>query len=293
MHEHHGQIRDPEADSIRVGFPSSPLTDLYYLLLHGSWAFVLSVFVGTYLGLNCMFALLYVLGGDCIVAAEPGSFGDAFFFSVQTLATIGYGVLAPKTTYANVIVTVEAMTGVLGVALAAGIAFAKFARPRANMRFSNNVLLAPYDGQLSLYFRVVNVRGNDIVDATMRLSAMLDHWTPEGHFLRRLHDLHLLRTRTPLFRLSWLVVHPIDERSPLYGKTHADLQRERMVLVASITGMDATFVQSVHARHIYQPQDVVFDHHFEDILEELPDGRTMVDFGKFHDIRPVAAQKKR
>lgn len=281
----------PEEGSVRVGFPTTPLTDLYYQLLRGSWRLVLGVFALVYLATNCVFALLYLAGGDCIAGAEPGSFRDAFFFSVQTLATIGYGGLLPKTTYANAIVTFEAMVGVIGVALATGMAFAKFARPRANVRFSNNALIAPYDGRPSLYFRVANIRGNDVVEATIRISALVDHRTTEGHALRRLEDLRLVRSRSPLFRLSWLVVHVIDESSPLYGKTHDDLHRDRVMLVVSLMGMDATFAQSVHARHVYLPGDVVFDHHFDDIMDDLPDGRIKFDFAKFHGIHRLSPEQ--
>ncbi len=281
----------PEEGAVRVGFPTTPLTDLYYQLLRGSWTLVLGVFALVYIATNCVFALLYLAGGDCINGAEPGSFRDAFFFSVQTLATIGYGALTPKTTYANVVVTIEAMVGLIGTALATGMAFAKFARPRAKVWFSKNVLISPYDGKPSLYFRVANIRGNDVVEATVQVSILINHWTPEGHFLRRLEDLELTRARSPLFRLSWLAVHVIDESSPLYGKTCADLERERVMFVVSLVGMDATFAQSVHARHVYLPKDVLFDHHFDDIVEDRPDGRLQFDLGKFHGVHRLSPEQ--
>lgn len=281
----------PDQASVRVGFPFTPLTDLYYLLLKGSWTAVLCVFTLIFLLANVVFAGLYLAGGDCIAGAESGSFADAFFFSVQTIATIGYGGLMPSTTYANVLVTIESMVGILGVALATGIAFAKFGRPRANMRFSNNVILAPYDGRRSLYFRVANVRGNDVVEATVAMSALISEQTAEGHSLRRLHELELVRSRSPLFRLSWLVVHVVDESSPLHGMQLDDFFRERTMLVVSLMGMDATFAQPVNARHVYLPQDVLADHHFADIISDLPDGHLQFDFRKFHDVVPLTAEQ--
>jgi inward rectifier potassium channel len=280
-------ILRPEEASVRVGFPFTPLTDLYYLLLKGSWTAVLLVFAAVFLVTNVIFAGLYLLGGDCIAGAEPGSFADAFFFSIQTIATIGYGTLTPSTTYANLLVTVESMIGILGVAIVTGITFAKFGRPRPNVRFSNNVIIAPYDGRRSLYFRVANVRGNDVTEATISVAALVSHVTREGHTLRRLEELPLVRQRSPLFRLSWLVVHVIDEASPLYGATLEDLYRDRTMLIVSLMGMDATFASSVNARHVYLPQDVVFDHHFEDMITELEDGRLCFDFHKFHAVRPL------
>ena len=276
-----------ENASVRVGFPVTPLTDLYYYLLKASWTAVLLLFALAYLVTNVAFAGLYLLGGDCIVGAEPGSFADAFFFSVQSIATIGYGGLMPSTTYAHLLVTVESMVGIIGVALATGIAFAKFGRPRANMAFSTNAIIAPYDGKRSLYFRVANVRGNDVVEATITVAAIVNEVTAEGHTLRKVHEIELARTRTPLFRLTWLVLHVIDESSPLFGCSREDLFRERTMLIVSLTGMDGTFASSVNARHIYLPQDIIFDHHFEDIIRNLPDGRIEVDFDKFHQVRPL------
>jgi inward rectifier potassium channel len=277
--------------AVRKGAPTHPLTDLYYQVLRGSWLRLLGLYVGGFLAANLLFSLLYLLGGDCIEGAEPGSFQDMFFFSVQTLATIGYGALAPKTTYSHLVVMVEAMVGLLGVALGTGLAFAKFARPRANMLFSRNVLLATYDGRPSLYFRVANVRGNDVVEATIRVVVLRSHTTAEGHTLRRLQDLELTRANTPLFRLSWLVVHVIDERSPLWGLELADLIDDRVLIIVSMTGLDETFAQSVHARHVYTPNEVVTDHHFADIIRDLGDGRIEFDFAKFHDLVPNASKQ--
>ncbi len=278
--------------TVRKGVPNHPLTDLYYEMQRGSWTQLLAVYVAVFLATNLLFATLFLLGGDCIVGAEPGSFLDMFFFSVQTLATIGYGALAPKTTYAHVVVMIEAMVGLLGVALVTGLAFAKFARPRANMLFSRNVLLAPYDGHKSLYFRVANVRGNDVVEATVRLVAIRSHVTAEGHAIRRLRDLELVRSHSPLFRLSWLVVHVIDERSPLWGLDVDGMIDDRVLIIVSLTGLDGTFAQSVHARHVYTPNDVLTGHHFGDIIRDLPDGRIEFDFDKFHDVVALTAAQQ-
>lgn len=291
--DRHPPTRKLEDASVRVGFPRTPLTDLYYNLLRGSWALLLAMFTAIYLLVNLVFALLYLAGGDCIAGGEPGSFHDAFFFSVQSISTIGYGGMAPKTTYADAIVTAEAMVGILGVALATGLTFAKFARPRANLAFSRNLLISPYDGRRSLYFRVANIRGNDVVEASVRVAVAVDHVTSEGHTLRRLVDLKLARARSPLFRLSWLVLHVIDEDSPLWGFELEDLYAGRTMFVITLTGMDGTFAQAVHGRHVYLPSDVVYDHHFDDIIRVIDDGRIEFDFNKFHDIHPLRAEQLR
>lgn len=284
-------VMRPENSSVRVGFPVHPLTDLYYYMLKASWTAVLGMFAVIYLLTNVVFAGLYLAGGDCIEGARPGSFADAFYFSVQSIATIGYGGLLPRTGYAHMLVTLESMVGIIGVALATGIAFAKFGRPRANMAFSNNVIIAPYDGARSLYFRVANIRGNDVVEATVTIAVIMSHVTAEGHSLRQVHELELVRSRTPLFRLTWLVIHVIDETSPLWGMEAEDFARERTIMIVSLTGMDGTFAQAVNVRHVYLPQDLLFDHHFEDIIADLDDGRIEVDFNKFHLTRPLTPEQ--
>lgn len=280
-------VQAPTGDPVRVGFPFTPLTDFYFVLLRGSWAAVLTIFCCGFLLTNLVFAGLYFAGGDCIEGARPGSFADAFYFSVQTIATIGYGALTPKTDYANVLVTIEATVGLLGTALSTGIIFAKFARPRANVRFTDKVLISPYDGKRSLYFRVANIRGNDVSEASVSVAVLKSHVSAEGHSLRRLHELELVRARTPMFRLSWLIIHVIDEASPLSGMELDDLFADRTMIVVSLRGMDMTFAQTVSARHIYLPQDVAYDHHFEDIVRTLADGRIEFDYTKFHETRPL------
>ena len=286
-------MRPPTTDAVRIGVPFTPLTDFYFVLLKGSWLAVLGIFMLAFLVTNLIFAGLYLAGGDCIAGARPGSFADAFYFSVQTIATIGYGALTPTTDYANTLVAVEAMLGLLGTALSTGIIFAKFARPRANVRFTDKVLISPYDGQRSLYFRVANIRGNDVSEAKIGVAVLKSHLTAEGHQLRRLHELDLVRARTPMFRLSWLVIHVIDETSALWGMERDDLFDDQTMIVVSFSGVDSTFAQAVNSRHIYMPQDVVFDHHFEDIIGQTADGRLEFDYTKFNSIRPLTAEECR
>lgn len=274
--------------TVRKGAPKQRLTDLYYELQKGSWLQFLGLYTGGFLITNVVFSLLYLAGGDCIEGTAPGSFHDLFFFSVQTLATIGYGEFAPKTTYGHIIVMIEAMVGLLGLALGTGLAFAKVARPRTNMLFSRNVLVGPREGRESLYFRVANLRGNDVVEATVRVVVLRSHRGADGQPIRRLEDLELVRANSPLFRLSWLVVHVIDERSPLWGLDLEAMLEDRVLLIVSLTGLDATFAQTVHARHVYTPTDVLTGRHFVDIVRELDDGRMEIDFGKFHDVVPLA-----
>ncbi len=251
------------------------------------WSLVLVFIALAYIATNTIFAFLYLLGGDCIIAAQPGSFSDAFFFSVQTMATIGYGAMAPKTMYAHLLVTVEAIVGLFGVALATGVVFAKFARPTARVTWSEVALLTKRNGVPHLVLRVANARENQIVEASIRLSALKFEVTSEGERLRRYFDMPLVRSQNPIFAMTWTVMHPIDENSPLYGMTFADMAAGRIEVLASLTGLDSTFGQTIHARFAYSTEDFLENAKFKDIVIELPDGTRQVNLDRISDWEPL------
>lgn len=269
------------------GAPRFHWSDTYHLLLTISWPKFLGMVCLLYLVTNVLFALAYLAGGDCIASARPGSIIDAFFFSVQTMATIGYGAMYPRTFYANFVVSLEALTGLLGVAMATGLMFARFSRPTARVLFSRVAVIAPYNGVPTLMFRTANQRGNLVVEAQIRVSLMRDEITQEGHFLRRLQDLKLVRSQTPIFALSWLVMHPIDEKSPLYGVTAEELAQEEAELVITLTGLDSTVAQTIHARHSYTAEEMLWNVRFADIFSTTPDGQRCIDYDRFHDVLPL------
>ena len=238
--------------------------------------------------MNALFAFAYLAGGDGIENARPGSFIDAFFFSVQTMGTIGYGRLAPGTVWSNLLVTVEVITGVLGLAMVTGLVFAKFSRPTARVVFSQRAVVTPHDGVPSLMFRMANARGNRIVEARVRAVLARDETTAEGETMRRFHDLALVRDRNPLFALTWTAIHPITATSPLFGATPEGLAAMGAEVVASLVGIDETVSQTVHARHTYAAADLAWGARLRDILRRLPDGRRQVDYARFHDVEPTA-----
>jgi inward rectifier potassium channel len=261
--------------------------DPYHLMLTVSWGGFLGLVVGGYLGINALFALLYLIGGNNIVNAQPGSFADAFFFSVQTLASIGYGVMSPQTVYANIIVTIEAMLGIVSIAVITGLAFARFSQPSARVMFSRVAVIAPHNGQPTLIFRTANQRRNQILEAQMRAYLLRDEVTLEGQHLRRIYDLNLLRSRTPSFSLGWVAMHPIDENSPLYGMSPAALQDTKTTLAVSVSGLDETVAQIVHARHIYAAHEVLWNHQFMDTVHIGDDGHRYLDYDRFHEVVPL------
>jgi inward rectifier potassium channel len=221
--------------------------------------------------------------------ARPGSFTDAFFFSVQTMATIGYGTMAPRSFTSNVLVSIEAMSGLTALAVVTGLVFARFSRPTARVRFSRVAVISPRDGVPSLMFRAVNQRSNRIVEA--QIHVVLSRWetTKEGENMRRFYDLTLSRARNALFSLSWTVIHPIVEGSPLFRETAASFKASRSVIVASLVGMDESFLQNVHDRHVWTADEIVWGMRFVHVLEELPDGSFTIDYSRFDDVVPAAA----
>lgn len=269
---------------VRTGTPRRVLGDLYHALLNAHWSVLLAIFVVYYLVANTLFALAYLAGGDDLANAHPGSFEDAFFFSVQTLATIGYGAFAPKTRYANVLVAIEALVGVLSFAIAAGLFFAKFSRPTARVLFSRVAVITPRDGVPSLMVRMANERANQVVEAQVQVSLIRSERTAEGEQVRRFYDLALIRTSTPIFLLSWTVVHPITATSPLYGITPESLAEGEGEVVVSVAGVDETFSQTIRARYSYLPEEIVWGARFVDIMSTLPDGRRRIDYERFHDV---------
>ena len=269
----------------RIGLDKHPLRDVYHFLLRANWPALFGLLAGLYLVANLVFATLYHSVPGAIENSD-GSFREAFFFSVQTMSTIGYGKLIPSGLYANLLVTIEALTGLLGVAVATGLIFAKFSRPTARVLFSRVAVVAPRDGVQSLVFRLANERENQIVEATLHVTFARNETTLEGESVRRFHDLKLVRSQNAIFSLSWTVIHPIGPDSPLHGMSPAELRERGCEIVISLLGLDETFAQQVYARHSYSADDLVYGHRFVDILTR-EGGRLAVDYRRFHDVGPI------
>ena len=277
--------RRPLSSAIRKGTPSELRGDLYFHFMNGSWWLLFGFLLAAFLVSNGIFAALYLLEPNSITGGADGSFGDAFFFSVQTMSTIGFGTLSPGTDYANILVTCEAIIGIFGTAISTGLMFAKASRPRESILFSDPILITEYHGKRMLMFRVGNARGNEIVEASMNVSAIADETTAEGHKLVRLRDVKLERSLTPLFVLTWQVHHVIDEDSPFYGLTEENIMEKLRVTVVTMTGHDVTYGQTVHGRMMYYPEHFKFEHHFVDVISYQDDGQMVVDYDKFHKTK--------
>jgi len=262
-------------------------SDLYHQLLVMSWRRFLFTIALFYFGLNVIFALIYVITGGGIANAEPGSFKDAYFFSIQTLSTVGYGSMFPKTLTAEIIVSVEIFVGLICIAILTGLMFARFSKPTARVLFSEVAVICPFDGIPTLMFRAANQRDNRILEAQIRVSLMKDEITKEGHQLRRFYDLPLMRSQTPVFGLSWLIMHSIDENSPFYGRTPEELREKGMEIWISLTGLDETFSQTINTRYAYTADNILWEQRFVDLFSKAENGQWFIDLSKMHDTQPL------
>ena len=273
-------------DVVIVGVASHPLRDAYHLVLRMSWgALVLSIAAIVML-LNLVFALAYLAVGG-VAGVTPGSLGDAFFFSVQTMGTIGYGSLYPVSAVANTIVTFESVVGLFVTALVTGIVFARFSQTTGQLIFSDRVVISPMNGVPTLAFRVGNDRASTVFEARIEASLIRTEKTLEGMTFYRLIDLPLSRNRSMALARSWTVMHPIDDKSPLKDWTPERCELVEMELVVTVVGTDDTSLQPVHGRARYLTKDVVWGARLADVLSELPDGRVQLDVTQFDHIIPT------
>jgi len=279
---------------ITTGRRWSPHEDFYHWILTRSWPQFFGIVGLTFVVLNALFALAYLSVPGAIANLPPGSFEDAFYFSVQTLATIGYGVMSPASRAGHLLVAFEALTGMLSVAMMTGLTFAKFTRPTARVLFAQKVTLTPRAGVPHLMFRLANWRGNQMIDVQLKIVVLRTERTPEGDTTRIPVEVKLVRDRTMLFMLTWVPMHRIDETSPFYGPDAMDrLRAENTEMFVSLTGYDETIGQTVHVRHSYKLDDIVPNMRFADVLETQEDGTRVLRYENFHELVPLQIVEKR
>lgn len=240
--------------------------DLYHRLLRLSWTRLVLLFFVFFSVVVVGFGFLYQQVGG-IEGTRPGSLLDHIWFSVHTISTIGYGALNPVSAAANFLVAIEAFTGVLGFAVATGMVFAKFSRPTARIRFSEVVTIHERNGVPTLHLRMANKRITAVMEATVKLYLVRDETTEHGRQMRRFYQLDLARSETPVFGYSFTVMHRLDGASPLQGVSPDNLEDQLTNLIVTLNGIDDEMVSEVHARHVYNPEDIRFGERFVDIIE--------------------------
>jgi inward rectifier potassium channel len=279
---------------VRRGLGWRATLALYYRLLTLSWPRFVALLLLLFLLFNAGFAVAYLLcGPGAIRGGTPDGppatrFAEAFFFSVHTFATVGYGALTPGNLAANLVMTGESFVGLLAVALATGLAFARFSRPRADILYSRQAVVAPYRGLAGFMFRVANRRPNQIVELHARV--VLSALAAAGDGRREFHELALERERVSFFPLAWTIVHPIDAASPLAGWTESELEGRDAEFLILLTGFDETFSQTVHSRSSYKSGDVAWNARFASLFEpQEPNAPLAIDLVRLHDVEPMGA----
>jgi len=261
----------------------------YHSLLTMSWPAFIGLLASAYALLNGIFAVIYLLlGPNALQTATPPEltprFLKAFFFSVDTFSTIGYGNIVPVGRAANLVVCLQAFCGLLGLALATGLLFARFSRPTAKILFSANAVIAPYNGVSAFEFRIINARNNQIIELNARV-LLSKFENADGNRIRKYHALQLEREKVVFFPLSWTIVHPIDENSPMFGLSREDLMANDAEFLILLTGTDETFSQTVHARSSYRADEVVWGAKFVNVYKYDHDGHILgVDTDRFHSF---------
>jgi inward rectifier potassium channel len=286
--------RDGTFNVRREGLPLFQSLSLYHYFLTITWPKLMSYLVGVFIASNALFALAYVASGpDALSGLSSqqtiaGRLMSAFFFSVDTMATIGYGTIAPNSLAANVLVTVEALVGLVGFAFVAGIVFARFSRPVAQIVFSRNAIVAPYNGITALMFRIVNQKSNEIVQLETKVlmaRRRRDRAVTDREFIQ----LKLEREAVVFFPLTWTIVHPIDATSPLYGLDGDALRAVDAEFLVLLNGFDETFSQTVHTRSSYKADEIVWGATFKSVFNPpRADGTLSVNIRKLHDVERAA-----
>jgi inward rectifier potassium channel len=282
--------RDGSFNVVRAGLGTLETLAPYHLLLTMTWPRFLGLTVALYFIVNLLFAVLFVMcGPEALLGpgAEMlgGRFSRAFYFSVQTFATIGYGQIGPNGFLPNFIVTIEALVGVMYQALATGLLFARFARPTASIAFSRRAVVAPYGEGTALEFRIANRRQSQIIQ--LEAQVMFSWMADDGHGgrARRYKLLPLERNSVTFFPLTWTIVHPIDEASPLAHVTHEWLEEVEAEILVLLSGIDETHEQTVHTRSSYQAQEIVWNARFQSIyVDSTASGPIVADIGRLDEL---------
>lgn len=258
--------------------------DIYHYAMTSSWTTFFLSFALFFLSLNFIFACLYMLGDNAIANIYPEGFWGAFFFSVETIATVGYGDMHPASLYGHVIATIEIFTGVSTVATITGVMFARFSRPKAKILFTKHPVTYHHNGEHVLSIRIANTRLNVIAEASAKLRFIHIETTKENTQFLRILDLPLKREQHPMFSLGWNIFHVIDKDSPLFQQSIEDLERDKARLVLSIHGVDETTNQTMRARHIYPAEMIRFNHHYKDISIFEDALTSHMDYNLFDDV---------
>ena len=270
--------------AVKLGAPSA-ISDLYYATMEMNWPSFIGLTALVFLLLNLLFGLIYAALPGTIANMPPGSIADGFFFSVETLGTVGYGNMAPVTRLGHSIAALEILVGLFFSATMTGLIFARFSRPRASLMFSKVAVIGRFEGQRALMVRLASLRTRPLAGATAQMSWLERSRSPEGRIMRRLVNLPLVRATNPTMGLSWTIAHVIEEDSVMLA---ALLGNDPFTLTVTVSGLDTLLASQSIGGHAYQRGDILIDHDYVDVISDV-EGIIQLDLSRFHDAVPVTA----
>ena len=286
-------IRAGRTEFLKINAARGDWRDSYHWVLSLTWPQFYLFLIATYLLINAFFAVFYVARGDAIAGLDPGSLSQAFFFSVETLATVGYGHNYPATAYGHIVVTIQIFVGMVWFSVMTGLIFVRFSRPTARIVFSRTILIGNHNGRPSVMFRVANLRHTSMVDAKFHLMFSRDENVVEGEQIRRFYELKVYPRRMARFPAALTIRHTIDEGSPLYGQTREALEECDAFFLAEVISVETLMAAPVQSQQDYAVDDIRWDERFVDIYEEIDDGKLQVDYGRIHDTEPIPKVSKK
>jgi inward rectifier potassium channel len=279
-------VKAGQLEFLKVNAEAWEWRDVYHWILSLTWSrFVMLVF-GFYIFVNLVFAALYSIGGECIAEMPSGSYWSAFFFSVETFATVGYGHMYPVSLYGHLLTTIEIICGMFWLAMMTGVIFVRFSRPTSKVIFSRKMVIAPFNGTPALMIQVANGRHQSMVEAGFRIIFHRDETIAEGDDFRHFYDLKLAFDHLIVFPASITLRHVIDETSPLHGMTKEDLEKCDARFMASVVCIDTVIPAPMQSQHDYHWPDVQFNEHFVDVYSAAPGGRWFVDYSRLDETTP-------
>ncbi len=284
----HIRVRSGQFEFVKLNAKKFDLRDTYHLILTLSWPGFAGLVFGIYLLINVAFASLYMLNPHAVAEMRPGSFFDAFFFSVETLATVGYGHMYPESFYGHLIAMLEIMVGMFGLAVITGLIFVRFSRPTARIHFSKVAVIAPFDGVPNLMIRVANLRHQAMVEPEFRMILLRNTISAEGDDVRRFRSLNLEFDHLIAFPAVITVRHRIDETSPLFGMTPEDFQQQDVRIIASIVGVDTVIVAPVQSFGDYNCEQIEWHRRFVEIYDQNKEGEWTVDYARIDETEDIA-----
>lgn len=288
---------DGSANIIRAGVAKGLVSNTFHDLITMSWQRFLWVVVFLYLVVNIVFASLYLLAGIENLGIVPSDnlftdFMEAFFFSTQSLTTVGYGRVNPQGMFANILASIESLCGLMTLALATGLLYGRFSRPSFNFVYSPNMLIAPYKPENhGLMFRFANTRKTQLLDNEVQITMSFDEEDDKGNLIKRYRTLDLELPKVVIFTLSWTVVHPINDKSPLYGLSNADLEEMNAEFLVFYKATDEATSQVIFARYSYLYHELVWGAKFKQATDRADDGRLRIDYTKIGDYDMVELPK--